>query len=70
MTLDPKFEELERRKRESELGGGQQRIDRQHADGKLTARERVEFLLDENTFEEFDQFVVHRSRDFGLERQL
>ena len=69
MTLDAKFEELERRKRESELGGGQQRIDRQHADGKLTARERITLLFDPGSFQELDQLVVHRSNDFGMEKQ-
>lgn len=61
--------ELEQRKRESELGGGQQRIDRQHADGKLTARERILLLFDPGSFQELDQLVVHRSTDFGMEKQ-
>jgi propionyl-CoA carboxylase beta chain len=69
MTLDPKLEELERRKRESELGGGQQRIDRQHGEGKLTARERIGLLFDPGSFQELDQLVVHRSTDFGMEKQ-
>jgi propionyl-CoA carboxylase beta chain len=64
-----KLEKLKERSRSAELGGGAERIERQHAGGKMTARERVEFLLDEGTFEEFDKFVVHRSHDFGLERQ-
>ncbi len=51
------------------LGGGQQRIDDQHKKGKLTARERVNILLDEGSFEEMDMFVEHRSSDFGLEKQ-
>ncbi|MEI7553671.1 MAG: acyl-CoA carboxylase subunit beta [Chloroflexota bacterium] len=51
------------------LGGGQKRIDAQHAKGKLTARERIDLLLDEGTFEELDAFVTHRSTDFGLENQ-
>ncbi|HEX2912542.1 MAG TPA: acyl-CoA carboxylase subunit beta [Chloroflexia bacterium] len=51
------------------LGGGQKRIDAQHAKGKLTARERIEVLLDEGTFEELDMFVTHRSNDFGLAEQ-
>ncbi|HXF41553.1 MAG TPA: carboxyl transferase domain-containing protein [Blastocatellia bacterium] len=50
-------------------GGGSERIERQHASGKMTARERVEFLLDDGTFEEFDRFKKHRSRDFGMENQ-
>ncbi|MHB9001922.1 MAG: acyl-CoA carboxylase subunit beta [Thermoanaerobaculia bacterium] len=70
MSLNIKLEDLERRKRESELGGGEQRVQRQHADGKLTARERVALLFDSGSFQELDQLVVHRSRDFGMERQL
>src|ERR671926_183661 len=65
-----KLEQLLERKRRAEEGGGAARIARQHESGKWTARERVEFFLDEGTFEEFDQLVVHRSRDFGLDRQL
>ncbi|WP_028711275.1 acyl-CoA carboxylase subunit beta [Paracoccus sp. J55] len=59
--------ELESRRRDARLGGGQRRIDAQHARGKLTARERLELLLDEGSFEEFDMFVRHRSTDFGME---
>ena len=58
--------ELEKRRENARLGGGQRRIDSQHAKGKLTARERVELLLDEASFEEFDMFVVHRCNDFGM----
>ena len=54
---------------EAKLGGGQNRIDTQHAKGKLTARERIELLLDEGSFEEFDMFVTHRCTNFGLENQ-
>jgi acetyl-CoA carboxylase carboxyltransferase component len=54
---------------ESSLGGGQERIDRQHAQGKMTARERIELLLDKGSFVELDRFVTHRCYDFGLERQ-
>ncbi|MFB9223033.1 acyl-CoA carboxylase subunit beta [Paracoccus cavernae] len=61
------LDELEQRRREARLGGGQRRIDAQHARGKLTARERLELLLDEGSFEEFDMFVRHRSTDFGME---
>src|SRR3712207_9292893 len=64
-----KLEELRERERRAESGGGAERVERQHAAGKLTARERVEFLLDEGTFEEFDKFVTHRSADFGLDKQ-
>src|ERR1700682_256499 len=69
MTLDAKLAELERRKGESELGGGQARIDRQHNEGKLTARERVSLLFDPGSFQELDQLVIHRSTDFGMEKQ-
>jgi propionyl-CoA carboxylase beta chain len=69
MPLQKTLEELERRKRESEQGGGQARIDRQHNEGKLTARERIQLLFDSGSFEELDQLVVHRSNDFGMDRQ-
>ena len=65
-----KLERLRERVRRAREGGGAERVARQHEAGKMTARERIEFFLDEGTFEEFDQLVVHRSRDFGLERQL
>ena len=58
--------ELENRREKARLGGGKRRIDSQHAKGKLTARERVELLLDEASFEEFDMFVAHRCTDFGM----
>jgi len=58
--------ELEGRRSEARLGGGTARIAAQHAKGKLTARERIEALLDEGSFEEFDMFVAHRSHDFGM----
>jgi propionyl-CoA carboxylase beta chain len=60
--------ELERRRQIARLGGGQARIDAQHARGKLTARERIEIFLDEGSFEEFDMFVEHRSTDFGMDK--
>jgi len=60
------LEQLEARRAEARLGGGQRRIDIQHAKGKLTARERIELLLDEDSFEEFDMFVAHRCTDFGM----
>lgn len=60
------LEQLEQRRVEARLGGGERRIDAQHAKGKLTARERIELLLDEGTFEEFDTFVEHRCTDFGM----
>jgi len=64
------LEELRRRNREAEAGGGADRILRQHNEGKLTARERVELLLDPGTFEEFDKFVTHRCLDFGMEKSI
>ena len=62
------IEELEKRRDNARLGGGQARIDAQHKRGKLTARERIELLMDENSFEEFDMFVEHRCTDFGMEK--
>jgi len=61
------LEELSQRRDEARLGGGQKRIDAQHKRGKLTARERIELLLDHGSFEEFDMFVQHRCVDFGME---
>ena len=69
MSIETRLEELERRKRESELGGGEARIARQHGDGKLTARERISLLFDPGSFQELDQLVVHRSTDFGMDKQ-
>ena len=63
------LQELEDRRSAARLGGGQKRIDAQHSKGKLTARERIELLLDEGSFEEFDMFVAHRCTDFGMENQ-
>lgn len=60
------IEQLEQKRAAARLGGGQKRIDAQHAKGKLTARERIEVLLDEGTFEEWDMFVEHRCTDFGM----
>ena len=62
------LDELESRRNQARLGGGQKRIDAQHAKGKLTARERIELLLDENSFEEYDMFVTHRCTEFGMEK--
>ncbi len=63
------LQELQDRRGAARLGGGQKRIDAQHSKGKLTARERIELLLDEGSFEEFDMFVAHRCTDFGMENQ-
>src|SRR6478752_5786798 len=60
------LEQLERKRAAARLGGGEKRIAAQHKKGKLTARERIELLLDEGTFEEWDMFVEHRSSDFGM----
>ena len=60
---------LQRKRRDAHLGGGTARIEKQHAKGKLTARERLSALLDPGSFEEFDMFVEHRSGDFGMQRQ-
>src|SRR6187455_1000301 len=62
------IQQLEGKRARARLGGGQKRIDAQHAKGKLTARERIELLLDKGTFEEWDMFVEHRSHDFGMEK--
>src|SRR5512146_3515107 len=62
------LDRLEQRRAEARLGGGEKRIAAQHKRGKLTARERIELLLDKGSFEEFDMFVEHRSNDFGMEK--
>jgi len=64
-----KLELLKDRSKRAEEGGGAARVEKQKASGKMTARERVDFFLDEGSFEEFDKFVVHRSTDFGLDQQ-
>src|ERR1700686_5524983 len=64
-----RLEELHRRHAAADQGGGEARTRRQHQEGKLSARERVELLLDENSFEELDKLVTHRCRDFGMEEQ-
>src|ERR1700723_2457207 len=61
------LEELEKRRAQARAGGGERRIANQHAKGKLTARERLDLLLDEDAFEEFQMFVEHRSHDFGMQ---
>lgn len=66
--MKEKFEELSRRKSEALLGGGKDKIDAQHKKGKLTARERIELLVDEGSFEEIDIFVKHRAKNFGLDK--
>src|SRR5512145_2007218 len=59
--------QLEAKRAAAQLGGGDQRIEAQHAKGKLSARERIDLLLDDGTFEEWDMFVEHRCTDFGME---
>jgi propionyl-CoA carboxylase beta chain len=68
-SIESKFDLLREKNRLAEEGGGKERVEKQRAAGKWTARERIEFLLDDGTFEEFDKFVVHRSSDFGLDKQ-
>ncbi len=63
------IEDLDRRRAEAEAGGGERRVAAQHAKGKLTARERIDLLLDKGSFEEFDMFVEHRCADFGMDKQ-
>src|ERR671928_1697965 len=69
MNLEQKVAELKRRNQLAEDGGGAKRRERQHKEGKMSARERIEFLLDEGTFEETDKLVTHRCTDFGMAEQ-
>jgi len=64
------IEALEERRSDARMGGGEARIAKQHEKGKLTARERIDVLLDPGSFEEYDMFVTHRSHDFGMEKQV
>ncbi len=68
-TNEQKYELLKSKNAEALLGGGENRIDSQHKKGKLTARERIDLLIDEGTFEEIGKFVVHRAKDFGLDKE-
>lgn len=70
MDIYDKINELYDKKREIELGGGDERIAKQHDKGKLTARERINLLVDEGSFVELNPFVVHRTRDFGMDKQV
>src|SRR5919204_4125203 len=70
MTMREKLELLEKRRAEAELGGGEARLKAQHEKGKLSARERLDLLLDEGTFVELDRFVTHRATAFGLDQQV
>ena len=67
--MEKKLEILNQKRDQAQLGGGEQRIDKQHQKGKLTARERIHFLLDNNSFEEIGMLVTHRSQDFGMDQQ-
>ncbi len=69
MSIEDRLKHLVELKEQAHLGGGQKRVESQHARGKMTARERLSVLLDEGTFEELDSLVVHRATEFGLERQ-
>jgi propionyl-CoA carboxylase beta chain len=69
MSLDP-WAEVRRRHANAEAGGGPERTERQHQEGKLSARERIDLLLDEGTFEEMDKLVRHRCSDFGMDQQV
>ena len=69
MEKNEKVERLEKLREQSKLGGGKARIEKQHEKGKLTARERIDLLLDKGSFDEIDAFVTHRSTAFGLDEQ-
>src|SRR6266540_3970408 len=69
LMIEDKLKLLREKNAAAEAGGGAKRVERQHKEGKMTARERVEFLLDDGTFEEFDKLVTHRCLDFGMESQ-
>ena len=66
--MDDAIKRLQKLREKSKEGGGKERVEKQHEAGKLTARERIELLLDPNTFQEFDPFVTHRIYDFGMEK--
>ncbi|MGM0586998.1 MAG: acyl-CoA carboxylase subunit beta [Bacteroidota bacterium] len=69
MSLEEKFETLKQKRAQAKKGGGEKRIQKQHDKGKLTARERIDLLLDKGSFEEIDPFVTHRSEAFGLDKK-
>ncbi|RME06742.1 MAG: methylmalonyl-CoA carboxyltransferase [Anaerolineae bacterium] len=69
MSENPKIEELRKLKAQARLGGGKERIEQQHKRGRLTARERIDLLLDKGSFREIDAFVTHRTTDFGLDKR-
>lgn len=63
------YQEFERRNRQAELGGGEDKLRKRHEAGRMTARERIEMLLDKGTFVELDKFVTHRCTNYGMDRQ-
>jgi propionyl-CoA carboxylase beta chain len=69
MTIEKKLADLRQKIQSAELGGGRERIEKQHLAGKLSARERINLLIDEGTFQEMDKLVVHQSRDFGMDKK-
>ncbi len=69
MSLQDKFKKLEDLNHAAVMGGGQERIDKQHKAGKKTARERIGYLLDPGTFVEMDKMVVHQTKDFGMDKK-
>jgi len=70
MNTQNRLDHLVRLREQARLGGGQDKIDKLHSQGKMTARERIELLLDPGTFEEFDMFKTHRCRDFGMDETV
>jgi acetyl-CoA carboxylase carboxyltransferase component len=70
MAINDKIDQLIKKREEAALGGGEKRIEAQHSKGKYTARERIEILLDEGSFEEYDMFMTHRSVNFGMEKNI
>jgi acetyl-CoA/propionyl-CoA carboxylase carboxyl transferase subunit len=69
MTMEDRIDELREKRERALLGGGQDRIDKQHDKGKMTARERIDYFLDDGTFNEFDKFRTHRTSKFGMEEK-
>ncbi|MBQ4035011.1 MAG: methylmalonyl-CoA carboxyltransferase, partial [Paludibacteraceae bacterium] len=68
-SREKRVEEFLERNKQADLGGGQARIDKQHDSGKMTARERINTLLDPNTFVEIDKFVLHNCSNFGMDKK-
>ena len=68
--MNKKLKVLQHKREQAQLGGGHARIESQHKKGKLTARERLHFLLDEGSFQEIGMLVTHRSTDFGMEKEI